>query len=150
MLAMTIGYALSHKKMDIGQVHCVYTIHTSDTVLYVGCSVAPFKRLAEHLNKDLAHQIGGYLRENRPACLEWVICLYTVRECEHWVHSHLEEHYKEFLRQLAYQESPPIEYPRFYTEPHAMAEQALINYYQPPYNILHRKLFSGYAPIERK
>jgi hypothetical protein len=69
--------------------HFLYSIGDTDTMLYVGRSLQPVKRLRHHITIKGLHEIstlGKVIYCNLPLSLSWQVQLYTLADCKQAVY----------------------------------------------------------------
>ncbi len=105
--------------------HHLYAYQNTQTseMLYVGRSYLPLQRLREHMSQNRS-AIELYMNQNRPACYEWMMFLFTAEECGQLVRDYLPRKYES--------------YQGCYTWALEVAEQALIAHYWPKFNVSYR------------
>ena len=128
MLEFSIEKALEGN-IDIND-HYVYLYRDGSTVLYIGRSTSPLQRLLEHLGRgdfcDIPSPLGKTIIDNLPLSLGWTLLLLTVADCEPLVRLHRPEYHEWYLQQMTR---------RLAREAAEVAEEALIDHYQPCLNI---------------
>lgn len=128
MLEFTIEEALDGN-IDTND-HSLYLYRDGSTVFYVGRSISPLQRLYEHLGKgdfsDIPSPLGKTILDNLPLSLGWTLLLFTVADCEPLVVVHRPEYHDWYLQQMNR---------HLAREAAEVAEEALIEHYQPYLNI---------------
>jgi len=128
MLEFTIEKALEGD-IDTND-HYLYLYRDGSTVLYIGRSSSPLQRLYEHLGKgdfrDIPSHVGKTIIDNLPLSLSWSLLLLTLADCEPLVRLHRPEYHEWFLQQMKH---------RLAREASEVAEESLIDHYQPCLNI---------------
>jgi hypothetical protein len=128
MLEFTIEKALEGN-IDTTD-HYLYLYRDESTVLYIGRSTSPLQRLYEHLGKgefrDIPSPLGKTIIVNLPLSLGWSLLLLTIADCEPLVRLHRPEFHEWYLQQMKR---------RLAREAAEVAEESLIDHYQPCLNI---------------
>lgn len=128
MLELTVGKALEGN-IDTKD-HYLYLYRDGSTVLYIGRSTAPLQRLYEHIGKgdfhDTPSPLGKTIIDNLPHSLGWNLLLLTIADCEPFVRQHRPEFHEWYLQQTKR---------RLAREATEVAEESLIDYYQPCLNV---------------
>jgi hypothetical protein len=137
--------------------HFLYLYRDGEIVFYVGRSIDPIERLEQHLgtlggnsffkDRDLP---GNVIRKNYPESLNWLIDLFTLKDCQPfigknsplpaWMNKRDCKTYKRLLKSL---EVGGFSYDKYAME---MAEQALINNYHPCLNARGTNHFTSDLP----
>lgn len=111
--------------------HYLYLCRDGETIFYIGRSTAPLERLREHLGRgdfsDVPSPLGKLILDHLPLSLTWTFQLLTTADCEALVRQHRGEYYAWYVQQMD----------RHLTrEASEVAEEVLIDHYQPCLNIV--------------
>ena len=110
--------------------HYLYIYQAGPTILYIGRSTSPLQRLYEHLGQGDFHNapssLGRTILDNLPFSLNWRLLLLTIADCEPFVRQHRPEFHEWYIQQLKR---------RLAREATGVAEESLIDHYQPCLNI---------------
>jgi len=128
MLEVTVKQALEGEADT--KDHYLYLCRDGTTVFYVGRSTAPLERLYEHLGRgDFTNRpspLGKLILNHMPHSLAWIMQFMTIADCESLVQQYRPEYYEWYIQQTN----------RYLAREAAeVAEEALIDHYQPYLNI---------------
>ena len=132
MLHMTLHQALIGNTET--KEHCLYLYRDQEVIFYIGRSLFPLERLREHLGLGAfdccRSPLGTLILEHLPQALFWTMELWTIADCGLLVQLYRPEYHDWYRQQIQR---------RLSREASEVAEEVLIEYYQPCLNIVENR-----------